>query len=127
MKTVTAAIIIRDGKVLVCRRAAGEKLAGFWEFPGGKLEDGETLRQCLERELLEELGVRARAGETIGRSIYCYDHGEFELVGMRAELLDADINLAVHDSAQWASPDELLTYKLAPADIPLAEILIPEI
>jgi 8-oxo-dGTP diphosphatase len=70
MKTVTAAINIRDQKVLLTRRGKSEKLAGYWEFPGGKVEDGETLQECLERELLEELGVAAVIGEVMAKSEY---------------------------------------------------------
>jgi mutator protein MutT len=61
-KVVTAAIIRRNGSVLLARRSSGEKLAGFWEFPGGKVEDGETPEECLARELDEELGIQARIG-----------------------------------------------------------------
>lgn len=65
MKQVAAAIVFDDGKVLVTRRAAGQKLAGFWEFPGGKLEPGEDVQSCIVRELQEELGVASTAGEVL--------------------------------------------------------------
>jgi len=121
MKTVTAAIIIRNQKVLLTRRGPSEKLAGYWEFPGGKVEDGETLQECLERELLEELGVAAVVGEVMAKSEYHYDHGSFLLVGMYANLLSDDLKLTVHDSAEWVPIKGLLSYQLAPADIPIAE------
>ena len=57
MKEVSAAIIIEDGKVLLARRAEGEKLAGYWEFPGGKREEDETIDECLVREIREELSL----------------------------------------------------------------------
>jgi len=63
MKTVTTAIIVRGNSVLLTRRGPSEKLAGYWELPGGKLEDGESLVDCLRRE--EELGVSAEVGEVI--------------------------------------------------------------
>ena len=97
MKTVTAAIIIRDQKVLLTRRGPSEKLAGYWEFPGGKVEDGEALQECLGRELFEELGVAAVIGEVMAESEYHYDHGSFLLVGMYANLLSDGITLTVHD------------------------------
>lgn len=124
MKTVTAAIIIQNGRVLICRRAPGEKLGGFWEFPGGKLEPGENLKQCLERELREELDVESQAGEIVERSIYTYPHGEFELVGIKTELQCQDIKLSVHDKFEWVLPEVLLSFNLSPADIPLAEAVI---
>ena len=72
MKQVTAAIIIRDGKVLLTRRKQGESLAGFWEFPGGKIEKGETPQECLERELKEELGLNTCAGDLLTECVYHY-------------------------------------------------------
>ena len=124
MKTVTAAIIIRNGNVLICRRAPGEKLAGFWEFPGGKLEEGESLKECIERELLEELGVESQAGEILERSVYTYPHGRFELVGILTGLWGSDIRLKVHDEIRWVPLEVLLSFKLSPADVPLAEAVI---
>ncbi len=69
MKIVTAAIIFHNNTVLLTRRNNGQKLEGYWEFPGGKIEQGETPQICLERELYEELGVEATAGKIIGESI----------------------------------------------------------
>ena len=65
MKQVTAAIIIQNGNVLLTRRSPGESLPGYWEFPGGKIEDGETPQVCLERELKEELCITTKAGQII--------------------------------------------------------------
>lgn len=123
MRTVTAAIIIRDNTVLLARRSSEEKLSGYWEFPGGKMEVGESLADCLKRELYEELGVKSEAGEVMAQSEYHYDHGSFLLVGMYANLLSHDFKLTVHDQAEWVSIANLLNYQLAPADIPLAKHL----
>jgi len=62
MITVTAAIIRKGDTVLLTRRKQGQRMAGYWEFPGGKLEEGETLQACLEREILEELGWKIQVG-----------------------------------------------------------------
>ena len=124
MKTVTAAIIIRDQKVLLTRRGPSEKLAGYWEFPGGKIEDEETLEDCLRRELSEELGVDAVIGEVVAESEYHYDHGSFLLVGMYASLLSDDLKLTVHDRAEWVPVEDLISYNLAPADVPIAEKIV---
>ena len=67
MRQVTAAVLVRDGKVLIAQRKRGNALAGKWEFPGGKLEPGETSEACLRRELLEEFGVKS--GDTILNSM----------------------------------------------------------
>jgi 8-oxo-dGTP diphosphatase len=120
MKVVTAAIVIQDGKVLLARRGPKEKLAGYWEFPGGKVEKGESLAECLCRELHEELGVEAEIGEVMAQSEYRYDHGAFILVGLCATLKSNDLFLSVHDLAEWVPISDLLKYQLAEADIALA-------
>jgi len=121
MKLVTAAIIYKKDCVLLTRRKSGENLEGFWEFPGGKIEDKETPQECLERELLEELGVRSNANEIIAESIYKYDNGTIKLIGIETYLIDQKIELSVHDKFDWVSIKLLLDYKLSPADIPIAK------
>ena len=75
MKLVTAAVIIEIGKTLLTRRKSRENLQGFWEFPGGKIEENETPQECLEREIFEELGVQSEAGKILCKSIYEFEHG----------------------------------------------------
>jgi 8-oxo-dGTP pyrophosphatase MutT (NUDIX family) len=70
MQNVTAAVIYNNGKVLLTRRAPGEKHAGWWEFPGGKIEEGETPEQCLARELTEELGIETVIGRLAAESVF---------------------------------------------------------
>lgn len=126
MKLVTAAIIYQDGKVLLTRRGPGEKLAGFWEFPGGKIENGETYQECLTREIKEELNLQIEVGEVLTTSTYKYEHGEIHLIALEAWILSGSIELTVHDKYEWVAPTDLVFYKLAPADIPIAERL-PEL
>lgn len=83
---VTAAIICDRDQVLLTRRGPGERHAGFWEFPGGKLHLGETLQECLERELFEELGVRSIVGSVICTSDFSYDHGTIRLVALETTI-----------------------------------------
>jgi 8-oxo-dGTP diphosphatase len=123
MKIVTAAVVERNGKFLIARRAADQKLAGSWEFPGGKVEPGESLQECLERELLEELGVRSVAGEVLVESLYHYYHGEFLLKAIKVDLLDYQFQLTAHDEIRWLLSEEILTLDLAPADVPIAKFL----
>jgi len=123
MKTVTAAIIVRAGNVFLTRRGPKERLAGYWEFPGGKVEDGEQLAECLERELLEELGLRTKAGDVLAESEFHYEHGAIRLIALDTQLISGELHLTVHDRAEWVPIGELTSYQLAPADIPLAEKL----
>ncbi len=123
MKEVAAAIAMSEGKVLVTRRAAGQKLAGYWEFPGGKLEPGEDVQTCIERELQEELGVSSTAGEVLTISDYSYPGGAISLIAIKVSLHSSDFTLTVHDKYAWKAPGELLELNLSPADIPIAEKL----
>ena len=127
MKLVTAAVI-RDGEnILVVRRAPGEKLAGFWEFPGGKVEQSETLQECLERELFEELNIATKVSDIVAVSKYNYENGSIKLIALEAEILNGELTLSVHDKLQWLPPSEILGLKLAPADIPIAQALLEKI
>ena len=123
MRDVTAAVIIRNEKVLITRRAADEKHAGWWEFPGGKVEDGESPEVCLRRELMEELGVDALIGDLLAESVFRYETGAIRLLAYRAEIITGEIHLSVHDECQWVSAEDLLQFKLLPADRPIAEKL----
>ena len=124
MKVVTAAIIQDQERYFVARRGPGEKLAGLWEFPGGKVEPGETLQESLTREIKEELGVEAVVGRVLAESKYKYAHGEILLVGLQTEIKSNDIKLSVHDKAEWLLPVQILALELAPADIPIAKFLM---
>lgn len=124
MKTVTAAIIFQNNQVLLTRRKSGQKLEGYWEFPGGKTEKDETPQKCLERELFEELGVEATAGNIIAESIYEYDHGAIKLLGIETKLKKHNFTLSVHDAMEWVLVQNLTSYKLAPADIPIAKTIM---
>ncbi len=123
METVTAAVIVQGGRVLIARRRPGEKLAGMWVFPGGKVERGETLEDCLARELREELGLIVSVGPVLAESIYHYEHGSIRLVAMQTVVRDGTINLSVHDRAEWVYLRDLTSFSLAPADIPIADRL----
>lgn len=123
MKEVTAAIIIDKNKILIAQRGANEKLAGKWEFPGGKIELGETPQECLKREIKEELEVDIAVGNYLGESIYTYPNGEIKLIAYFATILDGDIKLSVHDKVEWITISQIDKYDFAPADIPFIEKL----
>lgn len=123
MKQVAAAVIISGGKILIARRKMGEPHAGYWEFPGGKVEEGESPQECLERELIEELGLKVRAGEIIAKSEDRSGHGSFTIMAIEAELLGGEIKLTVHDRVDWVDLKDLQTVKLAPADEELVQAI----
>lgn len=87
------------------------------------MKPGETPQQALEREILEELGVRAKAGPVVARSEYRYPNGTIMLVAVQAELKSLEFTLADHDLVAWVPPEEILSYDLSPADIPIAREL----
>ena len=109
--------------VLLARRGPGRKNAGKWEFPGGRIEDGETPAAALARELLEELGIEAEIGAEAARNRHVYDFGEIELIGLFVTKFTGEIKLVDHDKIAWVEARRLLEYDLAPADIPIAEVV----
>ncbi|HBV87425.1 MAG TPA: 8-oxo-dGTP diphosphatase MutT [Desulfosporosinus sp.] len=123
MKEVTAAVIIKDKRVLIAQRTKDDKLAGKWEFPGGKIEPGETLQECLKREIKEELEVDIDVLDFFGESIYNYPGGTIKLMAYWCEWISGDFTLKVHSQIVWANRNELDLYDFAPADIPLVEKL----
>ena len=124
MKLVTAAII-RDGEdILVVRRVADEMLAGFWEFPGGPVEHPETLQECLERELFAVLDIATKAGSVVAVCDHEYESGSIKLVAMETEIVQGTITLSVHDKVRWLPASDILSLKLAPAAIPIAQSLM---
>lgn len=108
---------------MLARRAPGEKLEGYWEFPGGKVEPGETLSEALAREIKEELNLDIVVGNEVARSVYTYAHGAIELIAMDCQLIGESYHLTVHDRIRWVAVSELESFRLAPADIPIARKL----
>lgn len=121
---VTGALITDGDKILIARRAPGQSLAGHWEFPGGKVEPGETPEESLRRELYEELGIVAEVGEHFATSVHHHPRGTIELQVYFARIKSGQLVLKVHDAVAWVTPGELLEYDLLPADLPIAQRLL---
>lgn len=126
MITVVAALITRDAKLLVCQRRRDDTYALQWEFPGGKVEPGESLPQALVRELQEELGVSATIGKELFRASHRYKDSKTELVLVFFEaLVDAAAPLQnlVFERFEWADPAALPRYDFLQADKEFVNLL----
>ncbi len=125
MKIVGAAIITdAQNRVLIGQRPEGKALAGLWEFPGGKQEQGETVEQCLMREIKEELDVRCVVGDFLLTVSRKYDHGDFKLMVYRAEIEDIEnLKAIVHQELRWVDIADLKNYEFPPADDEIIEFI----
>src|SRR3982751_2115497 len=122
-RVIVAAVIITDGRVLACERSAPPEVAGRWEFPGGKVEPGETDQQALARECAEELGVRVEVGERIGPDV-SLAHGRAVWRVFAVTLVGGDQPRALeHTAMRWLSADELDSVPWLPADKPIVAAL----
>ncbi len=117
---IVGAAIVVDGRVLGCERAEPPEVAGRWEFPGGKVEPGETDEAALVRECQEELGVGITLGDRIGADIPLA-HGRAVLRVWLAELVDGEPQPQPleHSALRWLAPDELDSVPWLPADAPI--------
>ncbi len=121
---VTCGIIMNnEGKVFVCRRKPEKSMGGFWEFPGGKVEEAESHEECLKRELLEELDMEVQVNEHFKTVFHDYDAFQIELISFLCKFQQSTYALTDHDLYEWVSTSELLEKQLAPADVPIAECL----
>jgi 8-oxo-dGTP diphosphatase len=121
--SVTAAILARDGKILFAQRKSSDHLAGKWEFPGGKIESGESPEHCLRRELQEEFGIDTKIGEFLADSVYQYDHISIRLLAYRTFLEHGKLEPNDHDAYAWVKIEEMDQYDFAPADVPFVDQL----
>lgn len=121
---VTAAVIEKDGKILIAKRHKGDMHGGRWEFPGGKVELGETPEECLKRELKEELGIEAEVGDFVCASEFTYMLIPMELLVYRAKWISGDLKALDHDELKWVEPDELRKYDFVKADVRVVDFLL---
>lgn len=126
MIRVTAGVIEEDGKVLIARRGGTGPFAGRWEFPGGKVEAGETDEACLARELKEELGIEAAVGAFLCESLHDYGHLAVALQAYRVSSYRGIIVAREHAEVRWVRPGELQRYDFPEADLPVIRMLAGE-
>jgi 8-oxo-dGTP diphosphatase len=124
MKRVVAALIMKDGKVLVCQRTRHQTMPLKWEFPGGKIEEGEQPRDALRRELDEELGIDARIGEEVARIRHEYKSGNsVELRFYVVNQFKGEIENRIFREVRWSERSELPSYDFLEADRTLVQDL----
>jgi A/G-specific adenine glycosylase len=121
---VTAGIIYKDEKLLITRRPPKGLLGGLWEFPGGKLEDGEDLESCLIREIREELGIRIEVLEPMVVVKHAYSHFRITLHAFRCKYAGGKIRLLECDDYRWITPQELTAFAFPAADRRIIEVLM---
>lgn len=120
---VVGAAIIQDSKVLAAKRGPEMKMPGLWEFPGGKIELGESPEHALKRELHEELGFEAEIGTLLSHSMHSYDDIDVELSVYLVARASGDITATEHEQLRWLRFDELNSVEWAPADLPAVAAL----
>lgn len=123
MIEVTAAIIMDQDTVLIAQKESTHKLAGLWEFPGGKIEPGETPEACLERELEEEMGVKIEITGFFADYTYSLQTSVLHLNGYKARITEGTITLHEHDAARWVPVSKLADYDFVPSDMGFVERL----
>jgi len=124
MKRVVAAVILQDGKILVCQRTRHQTMPMKWEFPGGKIEEGEQPRDALRRELEEELGINATIGDEIARIRHEYRGGSsVELRFYLVQEYRRQIENRIFRDLQWSLPKDLPSFDFLEADLTLVNDL----
>ncbi len=121
---VTAAVIKKDDRVLIARRGSHKDHGGKWEFPGGKIEDGETPEECLKRELAEEFQIEVEIGKFICKSTFLSSKGTIELLAYETSYLSGEFQLTDHDQILWIELNDYQRYDFTDADIPILEYLL---
>lgn len=117
MTTIVAAVIVKDGKVLICQRKANQEFPFKWEFPGGKIEDGEETTAALRRELQEELGIEAEIGGEVARFGYTYPKKpRIMLIFFKVEKFEGQVENKVFEQIRWVPPKTLSVFDLLEAD-----------
>ncbi len=124
IRVVGAAIFDEEGRCLVTRRSASMSNPGKWEFPGGKIESGETPEQALAREIEEELSLEIEVGAWVGVGMVRADaRTQIRLDVYRAKVVSGELELSEHDASKWLVPQEFDAVEWAAADVPIVEVL----
>lgn len=123
---MTAGLLWQNGMVLITKRPEGSHLAGFWEFPGGKQEIGETLEECLEREIKEELDMEVRAEKLLLTMDHEYENRIISLYLFLCTQLGGEPKALGCEELRWVNPDDLRQYRFPPPDKKIIQLLSKE-
>ncbi len=124
---VVGAVILRDGLVLCAQRGMEGSLPGLWEFPGGKIESGESKMGALRREISEELGCEIAIEDEITTTLHEYEFGFVHLTTFYCRLAEGDPSLSEHAELRWLEPADLESLAWAPADVPAVQLIIAKL
>src|SRR5699024_116558 len=120
---VVGAVIVKNGKIFCAQRGRDKSLVEMWEFPGGKIEEGETPEEALKREILEEMKCEIEVGKKLEHTVYEYDFGIVHLTTYYSRIISGKPVLTEHIQAKWLEANELHSLEWAPADIPAIDKL----
>jgi 8-oxo-dGTP diphosphatase len=123
MNLVTAAVMVKEDTVLIAQRAAGSHMGLMWEFPGGKLEPGETPEECIVREIREELDMEIEVIDIYKVVSFKYYEKDILLLAYRCKLLNGEGKAVECNDFKWVKRDELTGFEFVPADVAIAEKL----
>ena len=124
MIEVVAALVKRDGRFMICQRPENKSRALLWEFPGGKVEAGETKEAALARECREELAIELKVGKMFADSTFVYPDISVHLTLFEAEIVRGEPKLLEHKDIRWITPEEAHLFEFSPADVPFVEKLV---
>ena len=122
---VTAALVQHNNRILIAQRPAVHRFANKWEFPGGKIDPGETPEQGLQRELREELGIETRIGALFSETLYTHEQGQIRQFTFWVEMIGNPDTICVeeHQAIAWVTPSEIQQYEFAGADLAVVKLL----
>ena len=123
-KKVIASVFIENGKILIAQRGKQDSLFGKWEFPGGKMEEGETEKECLARELFEEFGIQATIDSYIASSFFEHKGQNMEMKAYFVSSYIRKITLTEHLEIRWVKKEDLFSYDMPDPDKPIVEKLL---
>ena len=123
MIEVVAALVKRDGRFMICQRPENKSRPLLWEFPGGKVEAGETKEAALARECREELAIELEVGKMFADSTFVYPDISVHLSLFEAKIVSGEPKLLEHKDIRWITPEEAHLFEFSPADVPFVEKL----